>query len=92
MKNRLIEEQLASIDRDLAHAEAYVEQNVNVRGKSWLHLDDWKGKSGHPLWMKNHMIPTLAKARVRTEKTMERIDLKDKKKELAIRRRRWRRA
>jgi len=38
-------------------------KNVNVKGfPSWLKLSDWKGKSGHPLWMKNHMIPLDAKS------------------------------
>ena len=48
-KNRKrIEEQLAEMETRLANAEEYVAKNVNVEGKSFLHFDDWKGKSGHP--------------------------------------------
>jgi hypothetical protein len=54
---RKIEQQLARIEERLANAEEYLARNVNVEGKSFLHFDDWCGKSGHPLWMKNVMIP-----------------------------------
>jgi len=76
------------IDERLATAENYVAQNVNVRGWSWLHLSDWKGKSGHPLWMKNHMIPSTETARTRKERALEKIDAKDKGKWLKQQRRR----
>ena len=72
-KTRKIEEQLERIEKRLADAEEYIGQNVNVEGSSWLHFDDWKGKSGHPLWMKNFMIPTTKKARVRKEMALEMI-------------------
>jgi hypothetical protein len=87
MKKRKIKEQLASIEKRLANAEEYVAQNVNVEGSSWLHFGDWSGKSGHPSWMKNHMIPTLKKVRARKEKALECIDTKAKERSLSMRRR-----
>jgi hypothetical protein len=86
-KTRKIEEQLEMIEKRLADAEEYIAQNVNVEGSSWLHLDDWKGKSGHPLWMKNFMIPATKKARARKEKALERIRRENRDKSLKRRRR-----
>ena len=87
-KGRKIEEQLQHIEERLSNAEEYVERNVNVEGSSWLHLGDWRGKSGHPSWMRNHMIPSMKKLRARKEKALENIYNKAKDKELAGRRRR----
>ena len=71
------------IDRRLAAAKNYVAKNVNVRDTAtWLHLGDWKGGSGHPLWMKNHMIPSTEWARTRKERVLERIEKKGKEKRL----------
>src|SRR5438309_11950720 len=80
MKKRTIKEQLALIEKRLAAAEAYIAKNVNVEGSSFLHLHDWEGKSGHPLWMKNFMIPATKRARARKEKALERIIAKEKEK------------
>ncbi len=82
-----IEEQLEKIGERLANAEDYVARNVNVEGSTWLHLGDWQGKSGHPLWMKNYMIPTLMKLRARQEKALKNIGSKNKDKELTRRKR-----
>jgi hypothetical protein len=87
-KKRKIEEQLRMIEKRLADAEEYVAQNVNVESTSWLHFADWRGKSGHPLWMKNLMIPATKKHRARKEKALERIDNKVKDKNLSKRKRR----
>ena len=78
MKARRIHERLESLDKNLASAEAYVENGVNVRTTAWLHLGDWKGRSGHPKWMMNHMIPQTRMAGARLEKTLERIAAKEK--------------
>ena len=78
MKKRRIEERLESLDKHLANAEAYIERGVNVRSASWLHLEDWTGRSGHPLWMKNHMVPRTRKARAELEATLDRIAVKEK--------------
>jgi len=86
-KINVIEEQLETIEQRLADAEEYVAQNVNVEGSSWFHWDDWKGKSGHPLWMKNFMIPTTKKGRARKEKALERISRENRDKTLKQRRR-----
>jgi hypothetical protein len=56
-----VEEQLERLENRLANAREYVANNVNVRGTSWLHFEDWKGKSGHPAWMKNYMMPRTMK-------------------------------
>jgi hypothetical protein len=86
MKKRRIEEQLTRIEQRLANAEEYVAQNVNVEGSSWLHLDDWQGKSGHPSWMRNYMIPSMNKLLARKEKALDRITSKAKEKNFALRR------
>jgi hypothetical protein len=85
-KLQQIEEQLESIEKRLANAEAYVANGVNVEGSAFLHLDDWKGKSGHPLWMKNFMIPTTKRSRAKKEKVLDSIINKEKEKHLKQRR------
>jgi hypothetical protein len=87
MKKQKIEEQLAFIEKRLVDAEEYVAKNVNVEGSSWLHFDDWRGKSGHPLWMRNFMIPATKKSRARKEKALDRIKAKEKGKSLMKRKR-----
>jgi hypothetical protein len=70
MKRRKIKDVLETIEQRLANAEGYVERNVNVESKSFQHFADWKGKSGHPLWMKNWMIPRTKKARAEKERLL----------------------
>jgi hypothetical protein len=86
-KKRRIEEQLAMIEKRLADAEGYVAQGVNVEGSSWPHYGDWNGKSGHPLWMKNFMIPATKRARAKKVMALDRIRRNDKAKRLKQRRR-----
>ena len=86
-KRQEIEEQLARIEKRLVNAEEYVARNVNIEGLSWLHFGDWQGKSGHPSWMRNFMIPTTMKHRARKEKALENIDNKAKDKSLTSRKR-----
>ncbi len=87
-KARKIKEQIKVLDQRLAAAGEYVARNVNVRGfPSWLKLSDWKGKTGHPLWMKSHMIPTTQKSRVGKERALEKIATKTKDLQLKERRR-----
>ncbi len=87
MKKPRIADQLEMITKRLADAEEYIAQNVNVEGSSWFHFHDWNGKSGHPLWMKNFMIPTTKKARARKEKALDRIIREKKDKNLRRRKR-----
>ena len=87
-KRQKIEGQLEKIEQWLANAEEYVARNVNVEGSSWLHFDDWQGKSGHPSWMKNWMIPSLMRSRTRKERVLENFDNKAKDKNLTRRKRR----
>lgn len=75
-KRQKIKKQIEYVETDLANAEAYVERNVNVDSLAWLHLGDWKGKSGHPLWMKNFMIPTLKRWKAKKERTLQTLDNK----------------
>jgi hypothetical protein len=86
-KRRPIEEQLEKVEHALSNAEEYAARNVNMEGTAFLHFDDWHGRSGHPLWMRNFMIPTLVKHRARKEKALETVDSRAKDKELAKRRR-----
>ena len=82
-----IKEQIEKLERHLVTAGHYVARNVNVRGFDWLHLSDWKGKSGHPLWMKNHMIPSTKRKMTERESAIEKISTKTKEKQLQDRRR-----
>jgi hypothetical protein len=85
-KKRKIEEQLKRIDKRLAAAEEYVARNVNIEGSAWLHFDDWRGKSGHPSWMRNWMIPATGRLRARKEEALEILDNKAKDRNLTRRR------
>lgn len=86
-KRHSIEKRLENIEAALANAAEYVAKGVNIEGTSFLHFADWVGKSGHPLWMQNHMIPTTIKARRKLEKTRENLDKKVKDREITRRRR-----
>jgi hypothetical protein len=86
MKKPKIQETLSKLEQRLRNAEEYVARNVNVRSSLFLHFKDWKGKSGHPLWMKNHMIPVTERGRARKEKALERIMAKKKDKKSQQRR------
>jgi hypothetical protein len=87
-KTRKIKQQIEMLEQNLAAAEKYVARNVNDRGfPGSLRLSDWKGKSGHPLWMKNHMIPSTQKAHAEKERALERIDAEGKEKRIKQRRR-----
>ena len=79
-KRAVIQEQLKKIEQRLRDAEAYVARNENVESSSFCHFKDWEGKSGHPLWMKNFVIPTTKRGRARKEKALERILAKEKEK------------
>jgi hypothetical protein len=82
-KERKIKEQIGVFDQHLAVAKEYVARNVNVRGAAaWLHLSDWKGKTGHPLWMKNHMMPSTQRALAGKERALEEITNKAKGRRL----------
>src|SRR4051812_22559532 len=86
-KAKVIREQLAKIEKQLSDAEQYVAQQVNVEGSAFLHLDDWRGKSGHPMWMRNFMIPTTLKHRTAKQQALEKIDKKSKDKATTMHRR-----
>jgi hypothetical protein len=82
-----ITERLSMIERKLSNAEEYLARMVNVEGSSWLHMDDWRGRSGHPSWMRNFMIPTMLKYRAKKERALQSIDTKAKDKALTQRKR-----
>jgi hypothetical protein len=87
-KARKIKEQIELLDQHLAAAQEYVARNEKVRGTaSWLQMGDWKGKSGHPLWMKNHMIPSTQRSRAEKVRTLEKLATKAREKRLKERRR-----
>ena len=86
-KERKIKESLEKLNRNLVAAEHYIARNVNVRAYDWLHLSDWKGKSGHPLWMKNRMIPSVKRMMTESERALEKIATKTKERQLKEQRR-----
>jgi hypothetical protein len=88
ISRKTIEKRLAEGEKRLANAEKYVARNLNVESSSWYHFADWWGNSGHPLWMKNHMIPTVKKVRAQLEQALDRIHQKAKDKKLILRKRR----
>jgi hypothetical protein len=75
---RIIQEKLERIDQVLRTAEEYVARDENVYIRSFCHFKDWQGKSGHPLWMKNFMIPARKRGRARKERALERVIAKEK--------------
>jgi hypothetical protein len=89
-KKLQIGQQLARIEQRLANAEAYAARGVNVEGSAFLHFDDWKGNSGHPLWMKNFMMPATKRGRAKKEKALDRITNEEREKRLQQRRSRRR--
>jgi len=80
MKNATLQQKLELVEQRLRNAEEYVARGENVVSDSFLHIKDWDGKSGHPKWMKNYMIPSAKKARARMEKAVERIAVREKEK------------
>jgi hypothetical protein len=90
MKRQKIQERLERAEQHLRNAEEYVAGGKNVESSSFLHLKDWEGKSGHPLWMKNFMIPTIERWRARKQKALERIVAKEKEKSSPRREQRFR--
>lgn len=80
MRKRKIQERLRNVEQHLRNAEAFVARNENVESTSFLHLKDWEGKSGHPLWMKNYAIPAMQRSRARDEKKLDRIASRAKDK------------
>src|SRR4051794_10498756 len=81
-KKQKIQQQLRRIEQRLRNAGAYVARGENVESSWFLHLRDWEGKSGHPLWMKNFMIPATTRFRSRKEKALERIIAMKKEKRI----------
>lgn len=86
-KLQQIDQKLELIDAKLADAREYVARNLNVRGKGFLHFDDWRGNSGHPKWMKNFMIPATTRGRARKAKALRDIEDEAKDKRVSMRRR-----
>lgn len=87
-KRKKIEERITMIEKNLVNAAAYVAKGVNIEVFAELHFGDWRGNSGHPVWMKNVMIPRSIKWREKLEKTLLKIDDKAKDKKLTMRKRR----
>jgi len=87
MKKRKIEEQLDEVEKCLANAEEYVSRDVNVESSSQFHMADWRGKSGHPLWMKNFAIPTMKRFRAKKERVLDTIHRRSKDRKLTNRKR-----
>jgi hypothetical protein len=84
-KQQQIKERLEMIEKILVDAHEYVSKNINIESVPsiyLLHFGDWKGKSGHPLWMKNFMIPELMKRRNKLEKALETLSGRAKGKKL----------
>jgi hypothetical protein len=90
MKKRKLKDRIVEVDESLANADIYLANNINVEGQKFLHFDDWNGKSGHPSWMKNHLVPTLKHTRSRLERTLDRIKNARKDKKLSRRKKRAR--
>ena len=67
-KRPKIQERLKKVEECLRNAEQYVARDVNVESTSFCHFAEWKGKSGHPLWMKNYAIPAMKRALARFER------------------------
>jgi hypothetical protein len=78
---------VSAIEDRLDRAREYVARNVNVEGKKFLHIDDWQGRSGHPKWMKNFMIPTMMKRLTTKRRILKQYDNRTKDKKITLRKR-----
>lgn len=81
-----IEKRIANLEKQMENAENYLKTGENIEGLDWLHLDDWAGHSGHPKWVKNHMIPSIKKRIAEQEKLIKKIESNNKEKKITVRR------
>jgi hypothetical protein len=81
-----IENKISRLQKVLERAEKYVERGINVEGSHPLHLGDWSGNSGHPEWMKNHMIPATKRMIAEQEKVLKRLRAEGKDRHITERR------
>lgn len=81
-KLKNIKERVKSLKKSLDNAIAYLERGQNIEGEGFVHLCDWKGNSGHPKWVKNHMMPTIEKKIIHDERIIKILEAKDKSKAL----------
>jgi hypothetical protein len=84
----VIEERIQRLKNNLANAERYLAEGKNVKSISLLlYLNDYRGKSGHPAWIRNVMIPRTKARIAAAEKALERIEAKQKDRTQTARRR-----
>ncbi|SRR5260370_39114860 len=84
-KLQALAEQHERLEQNLDNAEKYLEKGENVEGLTWLHFGDWRGKSGHPNWMKNWMVPWTQKRLAKIERELENTKKRTKDKKLTKR-------
>lgn len=77
-KQSQVEGRIKRWQKQLDNAEKYLAEGKNIEGRAWLHLDDWTGKSGHPDWVRNFLIPRIKKEIGKCEEVIERISQKEK--------------
>jgi hypothetical protein len=84
MNEEIFENRIKGFEGILANAEKYVENGVNIEGDGQFHFDDWAGNSGHPLWMKNKLIPTTKMQIAKEEKKLRKFQDKEKDKRITL--------
>ncbi len=82
----IIEKRIESKEKRIENAERYLEKGINIEGVAAFHLDDWKGHSGHPKWVRNKMIPFLKQSIKRQEKLIDQLENKEKDRKITERR------
>jgi hypothetical protein len=88
VKKRKIKEKIEKLEERLENAEAYLTRGVNVEGRAYLHMDDYRGKSGHPSWILSQMVPRVARRLARKQRALETIESKEREKKFTQRKKR----
>jgi hypothetical protein len=82
---RKIRRKIDTLETELAAGARYALRGVNRRAGPCV--QDWKGNTGHPLWMRNHMIPVKRRVRAQLDRALDTIATKERGRRLRARRR-----
>ena len=74
-KKRKIEEKIKMTEKHLTDAEDYAAKGQNIQ------------RVGHPLWVKNRIVPLLRRRRAKQEKALGTVNKRDRNAALDRRRR-----
>lgn len=78
-----IEKKIERLEKNLEDSKSYVKKGENIYG-DWS--TDWKGKSGHPSWVKNIVIKCKEYSIKAWHRVIDDLEKKEKDKQLSQRR------